>query len=137
MKTNILKQRRLELGLTQQAVAIQLGMHIRQYQRFEYGEQSLSSCSMRTGLKIPTLVIRFCQIVSDIKRAVLDADSDHAGLVCPVTGDPCVRQTLQKFRVGVSVHIVDPCGDNCEVRVERCQKLIGCGISGSVVGDFQ
>ena len=56
MKTNILKQRRLELGLTQQAVAIQLGMHIRQYQRFEYGEQSLSSCSMRTGLKICSLL---------------------------------------------------------------------------------
>ena len=59
MKTNILKQRRLELGLTQQAAAIQLGMHIRQYQRSEYGEQSLSSCSMRTGLKTPALVIRF------------------------------------------------------------------------------
>lgn len=56
MKTNILKQRRLELGLTQQAVAIQLGMHIRQYQRSEYGEQSLSSCSMRTGLKICALL---------------------------------------------------------------------------------
>ena len=52
MKTNILKQRRLELGLTQQAVAIQLGMHIRQYQRFEYGEQSLAKCSMKTGLRI-------------------------------------------------------------------------------------
>ena len=50
MKTNIFKQRGLELGITQQAVAIQLGMHIRQYQRFEYGEQSLSTCSMRTGL---------------------------------------------------------------------------------------
>ena len=56
MKTNILKQHRLELGLTQQAVAIKLGMHIRQYQRFEYGEQSLSSCYMRTGLKICALL---------------------------------------------------------------------------------
>lgn len=55
MKNNeaqILKARRIELGLTQLAVAVELGMHIRQYQRFEYGEQSLSTCSMRIGLKI-------------------------------------------------------------------------------------
>ena len=54
--SNILKQRRLELGLSQQAVATELKMHIRQYQRFEYGEQSLASCSMRTGLRICALL---------------------------------------------------------------------------------
>ena len=48
----ILKRRRKELGLTQQKVAVELGMHIRQYQRFEYGEQSLAKCSMQTGLRI-------------------------------------------------------------------------------------
>ena len=37
-KTDILKQRRLEPGLTQQAVAMRLAMHIRLYQRFEYHE---------------------------------------------------------------------------------------------------
>ena len=51
-ESQILKMRRIELGLTQQAVAVELGMHIRQYQRFEYGEQSLATCSMKTGLKI-------------------------------------------------------------------------------------
>ena len=56
MKTNIFKQCGLELGLTQQAVAIQPGIHIRQYQRFEYGEQSRSSCSIRTGFKICALL---------------------------------------------------------------------------------
>lgn len=55
-QSNILKKRRRELGLTQQEIAIQLGMHIRQYQRFEYGEQSLASCSMHTGLKICALL---------------------------------------------------------------------------------
>lgn len=51
-QAQILKNRRVELGLTQQAIAVELGMHIRQYQRFEYGEQSLAKCSMRTGLRI-------------------------------------------------------------------------------------
>ena len=51
-QTQILKGRRIELGLTQQEVAVELGMHIRQYQRFEYGEQSLAKCSMQTGLRI-------------------------------------------------------------------------------------
>lgn len=51
-QSQILKSRRAELGLTQQEVAVELGMHIRQYQRFEYGEQSLAKCSMQTGLRI-------------------------------------------------------------------------------------
>ena len=55
MNTNqakLLKKQRVELGLTQQEIAVELGMHIRQYQRFEYGEQSLAKCSMQTGLRI-------------------------------------------------------------------------------------
>ena len=52
MKTNILKQRRLELGLTQQAVAIQLGMHIRQYQRYEYGESDISGAPVKHVLRL-------------------------------------------------------------------------------------
>lgn len=51
-QSQILKSRRIELGLTQQEVAVELGMHIRQYQRFEYGEQSLAKCSMQTGLRL-------------------------------------------------------------------------------------
>ena len=52
LQSQLLKNRRVELGLTQQEIAVELGMHIRQYQRFEYGEQSLAKCSMQTGLKI-------------------------------------------------------------------------------------
>ena len=51
-QSQILKNRRVELGFTQQEIAVELGMHIRQYQRFEYGEQSLAKCSMQTGLRI-------------------------------------------------------------------------------------
>ena len=51
-QSQLLKKRRIELGLTQQEIAVELGMHIRQYQRFEYGEQSLANCSMQTGLRI-------------------------------------------------------------------------------------
>ena len=51
-QSQILKKRRVELGLTQQEIAVELGMHIRQYQRFEYGEQSLAKCSLKTGLRI-------------------------------------------------------------------------------------
>ena len=52
LQAQVLKNRRIELELTQQEVALELGMHIRQYQRFEYGEQSLAKCSMHTGLRI-------------------------------------------------------------------------------------
>ena len=34
----ILRERRLELGLTQEEVALELHMSIHQYQRYEYGE---------------------------------------------------------------------------------------------------
>ena len=48
----ILRDRRLELGLTQEEVALELGMSIHQYQRYEYGEHSLSNCPMKIGLRI-------------------------------------------------------------------------------------
>lgn len=47
-----LRERRLELGLTQEEVALELHMSIHQYQRYEYGEHLLSNCSMRIGLRI-------------------------------------------------------------------------------------
>ena len=34
----ILRDRRLELGFTQEQVALELGMNTHQYQRYEYGE---------------------------------------------------------------------------------------------------
>ena len=48
----ILRDRRLELGLTQEEVALELGMSIHQYQRYEYGEHALSNCPMKIGLRI-------------------------------------------------------------------------------------
>ena len=44
----ILRNRRLELGLTQEQVALSLGMSIHQYQRYEYGEHKQSNCSCLT-----------------------------------------------------------------------------------------
>ncbi len=51
-EANAIRNRRKELGLTQQAVAMEIGIQLRQYQRFEYGEQLLSNTSMKLGLLI-------------------------------------------------------------------------------------
>ena len=51
-EAEVLKTRRLELGLSQQEVAVEAGMHIRQYQRFEYGERSLMKCTLDVGLRL-------------------------------------------------------------------------------------
>lgn len=48
----ILRDRRLELGLTQEEIALELGMSIHQYQRYEYGESSVSNSRMKIGLRI-------------------------------------------------------------------------------------
>ena len=48
----ILRERRLELGLTQEEVALELHMSIHQYQRYEYGEHQLSNCPMKVVLRI-------------------------------------------------------------------------------------
>ncbi len=48
----ILRDRRIELGLTQMEVALELQMSLHQYQRFEYGESLLSRSRMSTGLRI-------------------------------------------------------------------------------------
>lgn len=52
----IIRERRNELGLTQEQVAIEVGMSLQQYQRYEYGERKFSNCSMRIGLKICALL---------------------------------------------------------------------------------
>ena len=48
----LLRDRRLELGLTQEEIALELGMSIHQYQRYEYGEHRLSNTPLRIGLRI-------------------------------------------------------------------------------------
>ena len=48
----ILRDRRLELGLTQEEIALELGMSLHQYQRYEYGETTLSNTRRKIGLRI-------------------------------------------------------------------------------------
>ena len=48
----ILRARRLELGMTQEEVAMQLGMSLHQYQRYEYGEHRIAHCQMKIGLRM-------------------------------------------------------------------------------------
>ena len=48
----IVRNRRLELGFTQEEVAQSLGMSIHQYQRYEYGGSTLSNARMKIGLRI-------------------------------------------------------------------------------------
>ena len=47
-----LKFRREQLDLTQQEAADRSGISLRQYQRFESGERSMQSASLRIGLSI-------------------------------------------------------------------------------------
>lgn len=48
----LLRDRRLELGLSQEELALELGMSIHQYQRYEYGETKLANTRMQIGLRI-------------------------------------------------------------------------------------
>jgi transcriptional regulator with XRE-family HTH domain len=52
IEAETLKQHRLTMGFSQQEVAVLVGIQIRQYQRLEYGERSMSSASMRLGLAV-------------------------------------------------------------------------------------
>lgn len=64
----ILRNRRRELGMTQEEAALRLGMSLRQYQRYEYDEHRLSNSPMRIGLRIcavfgldPYEVVSICE----------------------------------------------------------------------------
>ena len=48
----ILKDRRAELKLTQQELAVEAGMHIRQYQRYEYGVSDISGAPVKHVLRL-------------------------------------------------------------------------------------
>ena len=52
----LLRSRRLELGMTQEQVALKLGMSIHQYQRYEYGEHRFPNIPMRIGLRVCTVL---------------------------------------------------------------------------------
>ena len=65
----ILRERRLELGLTQEEIATELGMSVHQYQRYEYGESTLSNTRMKIGLRIcAVLELDPFEVVFDDRR---------------------------------------------------------------------
>ena len=51
-EAEIIRQRRKELGLPQMEVALEIGISLRAYQRFEYGQRKLSKASFELGLKL-------------------------------------------------------------------------------------
>lgn len=48
----ILWERRLELNMTQEAVALDVGISVAHYQFFEYGQRSMMKANMKLGLLI-------------------------------------------------------------------------------------
>lgn len=56
MRNEILYSQRKALGLTQKEVSRRVGIHMRQYQKFESGEIEMASASMRIGLAICTVL---------------------------------------------------------------------------------
>ena len=51
-ETEMLRKARQKKKLSQQQVATLAGVHIRQYQRIEYGERPIGSINMRFGLTV-------------------------------------------------------------------------------------
>ena len=45
----IIRERRIELGLTQEETAIELGISLQQYQRYEYGERKFQTAPCGSG----------------------------------------------------------------------------------------
>ncbi len=55
-ESRILRERRLELGLSQTEVALNAGLQLQHYQRYEYGDRKLSNSSMILGLRICSIL---------------------------------------------------------------------------------
>lgn len=51
-EAEIIRKKRIELGLSQMEAAVSAGLILQQYQRFEYGYQKLSNANMITVLRI-------------------------------------------------------------------------------------
>lgn len=68
----ILINRRKELGYTQQMVADMARIKLPQYQRFEHGERSMASASLRIGMAICDVLQldphRFVRYISDAEN---------------------------------------------------------------------
>lgn len=84
----ILRDRREQLSLTQQQVADIAGVQLKQYQRLETEERTLSGCSMRIGLAVCAALLL-----------------DPYEMVCPEArqADP---RTLKPQRT-VEIHVVE------------------------------
>lgn len=66
-EAEIIRNRRIELGMSQMEVAVSAGLVLQQYQRFEYGYQKLSNANMITALRIcSVLQLDPYQFVTDI-----------------------------------------------------------------------
>ena len=51
-EARIIQERRKQLMRTQADIAVEVGISLQQYQRFEYGQRRLSATNMRLGLRI-------------------------------------------------------------------------------------
>lgn len=77
--TEMLKNARMRKGLSQQQVATLAGVHIRQYQRLEYGERTIESLNMRFGLAV-------CAILEINPYDLVPFTADETGPISK--GDP-------------------------------------------------
>lgn len=82
-----LQKQREALGMTQQQVADKAGINIRQYQRFESGERSFYSTTLRIGLNICYVLkidpFYYCTIQSQkqVTDVSMDFEEDRSGHV--------------------------------------------------------
>lgn len=73
-EAKILKNRRDELRMTQLQVAVEAGLGLQEYQRYEYGRAKLSNSRMKVGLRI-------CAALElDPYEVVFESGMDMAGI---------------------------------------------------------
>ena len=73
-EAKIIRERRDELYMTQLQVAVEAGLGLQEYQRYEYGKAKLSNARMKVGLRI-------CAALElDPYEAVFENGRDMAGV---------------------------------------------------------
>ena len=71
---SIIRQRRISLGMSQAQTAAEIGIDLKQYQRYEYGVFQLANASMKMGLRI-------CAALElDPFEVIFESGSDMAGV---------------------------------------------------------
>ena len=79
-QTKIIADARKAMGYSQQQVATIIGVHVRQYQRIEYGERPMGSINMRFGLAVCAILeINPFDLVSFTADGweIIPRDDDH------------------------------------------------------------